>query len=106
MAAKFKFNLPITSITADSVPVEIELDEQALGGALAMLVQQETAVSDADTARLYTDQAGNVYILDSVKDSSKRWVKDSPSVAALVDAMNVLLFHAPKKIHEDKDKDK
>jgi len=100
MAAKFKFNLPITSIATDNIPVEIELDEQALGGALAMLIQQETGIGDADTARLYTDHTGNVYILDSVKDTSKRWVKDSPSVAALVDAMNVLLFNEPKKVRE------
>jgi hypothetical protein len=101
MPTKFKFNLPISSIATDNIPVEVDLDEQALGGALAMLVQQKTAIDDEDMAKLYTDHAGNVYILDSVKTTRQRKVKESPSVAALVDAMNVLLFHGPKKVRED-----
>ncbi|MDB5079218.1 MAG: hypothetical protein JWP00_1142 [Chloroflexi bacterium] len=102
MAVKFKVNLPITSITTDKIPVEVELDEQALGGALAMLVQQKTGVDDVTTASLRTDAAGNVFIVDSSGDVLETKVKESPSVAALVDAMNVLLFKEPKRLGEGK----
>ncbi len=102
MAVKFKVNLPITSITADSIPVEVELDEQALGGALAMLVQQKTGVDNVTTAMLRTDSAGNVYIVDSNGEVQETKVKENPSVAALVDAMNALLFKEPKKLGEGK----
>lgn len=100
MAVKFKVNLPITSITTDKIPVEVELDEQALGGALAMLVQQKAGLDDADTAKLSTDLAGNVYLVDNAQTTPQLKVKESPSVAALVDAMNVLLFKAPKRLGE------
>lgn len=101
MAVKLKVNLPITSITTDKIPVEVELDEQAVGGALAMLIQQKTGVDDVTTALLRTDAAGNVFIVDSEGAVQETRVKESPSVAALVDAMNALLFKEPKRIGEN-----
>src|SRR3954452_9139373 len=82
MAVKLKINLPITSITADKIPVEVELDEEAIGGALAMLVQQKTGVDDVTAAMLRTDAAGNVFIVDSEGTVQETKVKESPSVAA------------------------
>src|SRR5436305_9897896 len=98
MAVKLKINLPVSSITADSIPAEVELDEQAVGGALAMLIQEKTGVDDATTANLQTDAAGNVLVVDSTGTVLETKVKESPSIAALVDAMNVLLFKEPKKL--------
>lgn len=98
MAIKLKVNLPITSITTDKIPVELELDEQAIGGALAMLVQEKTGVDDVTAAMLRTDAAGNVFVVDSEEAVVETKVKESPSVAALVDAMNALLFKEPKRI--------
>jgi hypothetical protein len=102
MAVKLKINLPVGSITADSIPAEVALDEQALGGALALLVQQKTGVDDAAAATLRTDTAGNVYVVDSTGAVQETKVKESPSIAALVDAMNVLLFKEPKKLGDNK----
>ena len=102
MAVKLKINLPVTSITSDSIPAEVELDEQALGGAMAMLIQEKTGVDDATTANLQTDATGNVFVVDSVGTVLETKVKESPSIAALVDAMNVLLFKEPKKLGDKK----
>lgn len=102
MAVKFKINLPVTSITTDSIPAEVELDEKALGGALAMLIQEKIGVDDVTTANLRTDAAGNVFVVDSAGTVLETKVKESPSIAALVDAMNVLLFKEPKKLGDKK----
>jgi hypothetical protein len=51
---------------------------------------------------LRTDMAGNVFIVDSEGAVQETKVKESPSVAALVDAMNALLFKEPKRLGEGK----
>ena len=109
MAVKMKVDIPVANITSDSIPVEIELEEKGIGGALLLLVQQKTGLDDRAVGNLSTNEEGSVFLLNSAGEVEEEVVKADKKMAALVDAMNALLFDKPRKLGDkdnDEDKDK
>ena len=100
MSVKLKVNLPVQNIATNSLPVEVELDDKGLGGALAMLIQQKTGLDDTAVGNLMTDNEGNIYTANSAREIEEKIIAKDASKAALVDAMNALVYGKPKKIGE------
>src|SRR5215210_7949375 len=105
MPVKMKVDIPIANITSDSIPVEIELEEKGIGGALLLLVQQKTGLDDRAVGNLSTNDEGSVFLLNSAGGIEEEVIKSDKKMTALVDAMNALLFDKPRKL-SDQDKDK
>ncbi len=100
MVPKVKVDLPIANITTEKLEVELELSEKALGGALAMLIEDQTHIDNAATAELKTDNNGGVFVVNDKNEIEKHLADKDPRLAALVDAMNALIFGKPKKLGE------
>lgn len=98
MGIKLKVNIPVKNLTIDTIGAEVELEEQGIAGALTMLIQEKNKLDDAVMANLVTDHVGNVY--NGVR--SHVVIKEDLKTAALVDAMNALLFGEPRKLDQTK----
>lgn len=88
MSAKIKLKVP-TGATTELV--EVELDEGLIRQALISLLALKLGLTEEEAIDLITDEAGNIYIMNSAEERLERQVGEGDeALAALVDAMNVL----------------
>ncbi len=100
MAVKSKVNIPLANIQTDHLPVEVELDEKGLGGALALLLQDKLKLDAAQVGNLTTDEEHNVFLLNRDHNVESKVSSNKPEISVLVDAMHVLIFGSPKHLSE------